>query len=57
MVAHPGLHVGVEIQIPERRVNGRVGEVDAEQLAHVGEEAMALLRRKVGVLGYRIPEN
>lgn len=52
--AQPGLLVRIEVQVAERRVDGSVGEVDPEQLAHVGQEAVALLRGEVGVLGDRV---
>ena len=44
-----------DVEIAEGGVNRGVGEVEAEHLGGVGEEAEALLRREAGVLRYRVP--
>ena len=44
-----------DVEIAEGGVNRGVGEVGAEHLGGVGEEAEALLRREARVLRYRVP--
>ena len=52
-----GLHrleVGKEVEVAQRGVDGGVGEVDPEDLGHVGKETETLGRRKGWALRDRV---